>query len=258
MTIEDNGESEYELLYEKRISQPTRKMLIQLDISHQHKNMDSIMRLYDSTMVAFNSMTRQFIRNFSTKFISLDLLNYNKNVWPTDTIKTLYEHLDKRLKDFPSAKKTVNFISTTLGTRVRPFPIDSLTGRGYVNEKQNKIYLVDFWGTWCQPCLNNIPALKKYYEKYHAKGCEIISIACERDTLDYVFNAKIKKLGLPWPVFKESMKSMVDSGFFEKYNIIGYPTYLLLDNTGKIIFHFTGEDHFKDVVERTKLTLDAR
>jgi thiol-disulfide isomerase/thioredoxin len=127
-----------------------------------------------------------------------------------------------------------------------------------VNEKQNKIYLVDFWGTWCQPCLNNIPALKKYYEKYHAKGCEIISIACERDTLDYVFNAKIKKLGLPWPVFKESMKSMVDSGFFEKYNIIGYPTYLLLDNTGKIIFHFTGEDHFKDVVERTKLTLDAR
>ncbi|MCL2246417.1 MAG: TlpA family protein disulfide reductase, partial [Lentimicrobiaceae bacterium] len=50
-----------------------------------------------------------------------------------------------------------------------------------VESLRGKYVFVDFWASWCRPCLGEIPSLKKVYEKFHDKGFEILSISLDDD-----------------------------------------------------------------------------
>ncbi len=58
---------------------------------------------------------------------------------------------------------------------------------------KGKIYLIDFWATWCGPCLGELPGLAKAYEKYKDKGFEIVSLSID-DSPEIVRNFIAKKL----------------------------------------------------------------
>ena len=46
-----------------------------------------------------------------------------------------------------------------------------------VENKKNRFVLLDFWATWCVPCMNELPHLKAAYEKFHDKGFEIFALS---------------------------------------------------------------------------------
>lgn len=56
----------------------------------------------------------------------------------------------------------------------------------------DKIVLVNFWGTWCKSCIDELPAMDKLYVKYKDKGFELLCIAIE---FEKTFEEKIKKVG---------------------------------------------------------------
>ncbi len=45
-----------------------------------------------------------------------------------------------------------------------------------ISQYKGKVVIVDFWATWCGPCLAELPNLKKIYEKYHDRGLEIVGV----------------------------------------------------------------------------------
>ena len=58
---------------------------------------------------------------------------------------------------------------------------------------QGKIVLVDFWATWCKPCLETMPRLQKLYSAYSARGFEVLGVSIDED------KDRLKKIKKWWP-----------------------------------------------------------
>ncbi|RVP44058.1 TlpA disulfide reductase family protein [Sinorhizobium medicae] len=65
---------------------------------------------------------------------------------------------------------------------------DWVRGEPLANFQPGKVYIVDFWATWCEPCLSVMPSLMQLQEKYKGSGVEVLSVAAheEADTADEV------------------------------------------------------------------------
>jgi thiol-disulfide isomerase/thioredoxin len=110
---------------------------------------------------------------------------------------------------------------------------------------QNKQFLLlDFWGTWCKPCIAGIPDLINLKNKYDKK-IAVISIASEKqsDTLK-LLNA-INEYKLNWyNIMQANNSAETKDSLLNNYRIVSYPTYVLIDKTGKIVQKVTG---YKDL-----------
>ena len=95
--------------------------------------------------------------------------------------------------------------------------------------------LLDFWASWCGPCIRSFPMLKEFHEKYHEQGLLIIGISADRNP-----NAWRYALGqhaCPWPMMRETTASQEgQTSASDLYSISGFPTFVLLDPDGQVIF----------------------
>src|SRR5207302_317867 len=66
-----------------------------------------------------------------------------------------------------------------------------------VADYQGKIVLVDFWATWCIPCVQEMPRVKEVYDKYHDQGLEIIGVSLDDDRA--ALERFVKGRKIPWP-----------------------------------------------------------
>ena len=97
-----------------------------------------------------------------------------------------------------------------------------------------KVVLVDFWATWCGPCVAEIPNMMEQYEKYHAKGFEIVGVSLDEDRDALVQFVTEKKI--PWPVLFEKPEG---EGWRHPlatfYGITGIPQLILIGRDGNVI-----------------------
>ena len=87
--------------------------------------------------------------------------------------------------------------------------------------------MIDFWASWCKPCLIEIPNLKKLYELYAAKGFQIISISIDKKEKEW--QKALDEEQLSWPNF-------LDNGEVASlYKVKFIPTMYLIDEQGTIV-----------------------
>jgi thiol-disulfide isomerase/thioredoxin len=96
---------------------------------------------------------------------------------------------------------------------------------------KGKVVLVDFWATWCGPCMMELPNVIKTYEKFHPKGLEIVGISLDDDKERLA--GFLKQKNVPWQQFFDGKKW--GNKLAVKYGIQSIPSTFLLDGEGKII-----------------------
>ena len=109
-------------------------------------------------------------------------------------------------------------------------------------EKENKYTLLDFWGTWCKPCIEGLPALKELHLK-HKNRLTILSIAYDSN-LNKVREFS-KNNDMDW-LHKFELNSELDDNLFTvQFKIECFPTFILLDRSGKVLSRGCGSDQLK-------------
>lgn len=101
-----------------------------------------------------------------------------------------------------------------------------------VKNKKNRYVLLDFWASWCGPCMGEMPHLTAAYKKYHRKGFEIYGVSLDRSAERW--NDAMKKVGMKW--VNVAQLDGFNNAATEEYVVESIPTNFLIDcATGEII-----------------------
>lgn len=153
---------------------------------------------------------------------------------------TAFKAFDTILRDYryynEVATRVNGIEATLLGKTIQNFTTDAtFTGDTFeFNSLKGKYVMIDFWGTWCGPCIEEMPKVKAYQEKYVDK-LTILGVN-QGDTKD-----KIAKFITPNNyTWTHLMDGKGDANFVFKFNVAGFPTKFIIDPEGKILHRFVG------------------
>ena len=177
------------------------------------------------------------------------------------TIHSAYESLSEQNKNSllgQMAKSKIDIISVDTGGAVGDKAFDF--NRCGVDGKSvhmadvladGEYLLLDFWASWCLPCLQQIPDVQRVYEKYYPMGLNIIGISSDED--EQAWRTAIDRYNLTsYPQVLSEEPTDGDRLLFEefeniadRYEVYEIPCFILIDSTGKIVARW---QHFSDEI----------
>jgi len=96
---------------------------------------------------------------------------------------------------------------------------------------RGKVVIVDFWATWCPPCVEEAPALVEIYEKFKDQGFAVVGISLDKEKA--ALESFITETKMTWPQFFDGKGW--DNELAKRFNIQSVPTMWLLDREGKLV-----------------------
>ncbi len=137
--------------------------------------------------------------------------------------------------------------SLTPGNKFPDFDEKDVAGKPLsVAKYKGKVVLVDFWATWCPPCVRELPNVLKTYEKHHAEGFEIIGISLDQDEKKLTDFTKQKNM--PWQQYFDGKGW--SNKLAAKYGVSSIPATYLLDTEGKIIGNGLRGEELEEAVNK--------
>jgi thiol-disulfide isomerase/thioredoxin len=131
---------------------------------------------------------------------------------------------------------------------VLPRPVPAFTVKTFAGQEvpfqsfaAGKPVLVDFWATWCAPCVSAMPELQKLHQRYASKGFSVVGISIDEEPDKAI--QMVKKRKLAYPVYLDATKTPAWSTF----HVRSVPAAFLIDRQGRIVQQWLGKVDLKEV-----------
>jgi thiol-disulfide isomerase/thioredoxin len=148
---------------------------------------------------------------------------------------------DRLLKDFPDSQPAAMLKGTRRQREAvgKPFELefnDAIKGSTVsIKGLKGKVVVLDFWATWCGPCVGEMPHMKELYAKYHDQGVEFIGVSLdqpkEQGGLD-ALKKFVKENKIGWPQYYQG--NFWQSEFSSSWGINSIPAVFVVDQDGKL------------------------
>jgi peroxiredoxin len=246
----------------KKKQKPANALIIQ-----QYRKMDTAMakadsaekqKMNDELMTLFRKekqVTVQYIKENPDNYLSLYELSYfiagGAMKYP-DSLNNLLQGLSPNLQQQPEALALLKRIRQAKATAVgQPAQWTTLSTDQNkplaLTDYKGKYVLLDFWASWCVPCIQNLPEVKELYNKYHKENFDIVGVSLDDDKSKWI--EAIKKHNLPW-IQASDLKGWKNA-VAALYDIRSIPQYILVGPDGKIIANSNYIDQIKQQLEKT-------
>lgn len=204
---------------------------------------DSIKRILIAEYSKYDLVKRKYIKEFVTENpASLACLFYldDKNGLDIATNYDLYKKLDIELmKKAPNNifvkelhKKVESEHKSAVGVYASEINLPTPSGDSIaLSSLKGKYVLIDFWASWCVPCMREMPVMKEIYAKYQAKGFEIYAVSLDKKKADWVRAISTNQLNWTHVSDLKQWKCVAAAD----YGVRSIPSTVLLDPNGKII-----------------------
>lgn len=115
------------------------------------------------------------------------------------------------------------------------FSFTSLQGEHItLDDLRGKVVVLDFWGTWCPPCVESVPELRNLHKRY-SKEPSFVLIGISSDGDEQEWKQFTEKNRMVWPQYRDRDRKILSA-----FNIRAFPTYILIDHEGIVRFQSTG------------------
>jgi thiol-disulfide isomerase/thioredoxin len=195
---------------------------------------DLLTRRYDAQPKGLEADLQVIVQEIARPLIEASMVSNQR-----DKAKAFITRVKADLADHPQSAQVSQFLDQVGGDLYLPGAGDEmkiaftdLNGKEIDLEKmKDKVILVDFWATWCGPCIAEMPNVTAAYETYKDKGFEVVGISLDEDKAAVVkFIADNK---MPWPQFVDGKGW--ENELAQRFGIRSIPATFLVGKGGRIV-----------------------
>ncbi|MEJ2544112.1 MAG: TlpA disulfide reductase family protein [Calditrichaceae bacterium] len=123
------------------------------------------------------------------------------------------------------------------GQNVHNFRLQDIDNKWqqYEQLKGEKLTVLDFWATWCSPCVKAFPKLNEMYRKYQNKGVQFLGINIDSQKNNAKIKPFVKAYKIPYPILKDP-----NSQLASRLNVKNIPTLLIINSENEVVYRHQG------------------
>ena len=214
-------------------------------------------------MVPYQKQYRDYVDNYmkthTDSYFATSYLNMNMGHMTYEDIKAVWDKLTPDVQKYGVCAEKVKGELETLA-KVRPgkqapdFTAKDINGQQFtLSSLKGKVVIIDFWASWCVPCRKSNPHMRELYQKYHAKGLDLVYVS-DDDSNEAAWRKAVEKDLLTGDGFHHLLRGLKitdkqkhtydkTNDISDKYAIHYLPTKYLIDKKGNIVCKISeGED----------------
>jgi peroxiredoxin len=171
-----------------------------------------------------------YLQVFNNTDKGVEMIKQLKTDFPDTKPAQNADRILESVKQQAAAKKIQSGLAE--GTKFPDFSEKDTAGKPLsIANYKGKVVLLDFWATWCGPCVHELPNVIKTYDTYHKQGFEIIGISLDKDQEKLASFTKEKNM--TWVQYFDGL--VWQNKLAVKYGVNSIPATYLLDGQGTII-----------------------